>query len=68
MKIGDLVTFNSKVFCPPWTPYYDAYKGHTFEIVSFHPGHHVELKCVSDPTIIVQGHVHDDEIQLLRKE
>lgn len=58
---GMKVTFHPKVFKHPYTPYYDAYQGHTFEVVALHPGDHVELKCVSG-TVVVGGCVHDDEL------
>ena len=49
------VCFRSKVFEGSYVPYYDAYKGHHFEVVAVHEGDHIQLKCVSDPTVIVQG-------------
>lgn len=64
MKIGGFVKFADKVFTPPYTPYYDAYKGHVFQVVAYHDNFsHVELKCYDDPSIVVNGHVHLDEVQ-----
>lgn len=60
---GMKVCFRSKVFKPPYTPYYDAYKGHAFEVVNIRAHDHIELKCVSDPTLKVAGLVHDDELK-----
>ncbi len=63
MKIGGLVKFADKVFAAPYAPYYDVYKGHTFQVVAYHDNFsHVELKCPDDPSIIVRGYVHLDEI------
>jgi hypothetical protein len=62
LKVGEVVEFDPKVFTPPWTPYYDRYKGHTFKVVAMYPGRHVAVECLSDPTIITQGYVHDDEL------
>lgn len=63
--VGMSVCFRSKVFGPKYTPYYDAYKGHTFRVVAVHEGDHIELVCTSDPSVIVQGCVHDDELKRL---
>lgn len=62
-KKGNQVVFNAKVFKKPYTPYYDTYKGHVFEVENISDGH-VKLKCVSDPKVIVNGRVHEDELQL----
>ncbi len=63
MKIGSIVTFVPKVYEPPYAPYYDAYKNQTFRVAAYHYQYtHVEVKCVSDPTIKVAGYVHPDEI------
>ena len=61
MKIGSKVVFIEKVFSPPYTPYYDAYRGHTFEILEIGEGEHVHLKCVSG-NVMVQGWPHFDEL------
>jgi hypothetical protein len=60
---GMTVHFRSKVFHPPYVPYYDAYKGHTFQVLKMHEGDHAELTCISDPSIIVDGNVHADELK-----
>lgn len=62
LTTGMPVRFHEKVFSGPWVPYYDSYKGHTFEVVAVHEGDHIELKCTSDPAVKVQGCVHDDEL------
>ncbi len=62
LKLGMTVIFSPKVFEPPYTPYYDAYKGHQFRVIAFHPLGHVEVECIDDPSVIVSGHVHDDEL------
>lgn len=61
--VGMDVYFRTKVFAPPYTPYYDAYRGHKFNVVALHEGGHVELKCISDPSVVVAGYVHDDELK-----
>jgi NAD(P)H-flavin reductase len=66
-KVGDKVQFREKVYRKPYTPYYDDYKGHAFEIVGVHEGDHIELKCITGDTI-VKGHVHDDELIKIPKE
>lgn len=62
LDVGTSVTFHEKVFQGAWYPYYEDYKGHTFEVVAIHYGDHIELKCTSDPKVIVKGAVHDDEL------
>lgn len=62
ISIGMKVCFDSKVFESPYTPYYDDYKGHQFEVINIHEGNHVELKCIDNPDVIVKGCVHDDEL------
>ena len=63
MKIGSRVKFADKVFAPPYAPHYDDYKGHIFQVVAYHYNYsHVELKCPGDPSVIVRGYVHLDEI------
>lgn len=61
--VGMEVYFRSKVFSAPYTPYYDAYRGHKFKVVGIHYGDHVELTCISDPSVQVAGYVHDDELK-----
>ena len=61
---GMEVYFRSKVFKPPYTPYYDAYQGHKFKVVAMHyDNSHAELACISDPTIKVTGYVHPDDLK-----
>lgn len=60
---GTIVEFREKVFQEPFKPHYDAYRGHVFQINTIHAGGHVELICVDDKSIVVQGHVHEDEIK-----
>ena len=54
--------FNDYVYEDPYIPFYDAYVGHEFVIDHFmeedERKEHVWLKCVSDPSIIVDGYVH----------
>lgn len=69
MKPNSIVVFDPKVFMEPYAPWYDFYKGHTFQIVGFHYGNtHVEVTCVSDPAIVVKGYVHPDELILYANE
>ena len=53
--------FRGLVFEPPYTPYYDSYRGHVFAIDHYseedESRQHVRLTCVSDPDIIVKGYV-----------
>jgi hypothetical protein len=63
IKPGTEVAFHNKVFQPPYTPFYDEYANQTFQVVRLHHDDtHVELVCISDPSIKVKGYVHDDEI------
>lgn len=62
--IGMKVCFRSHVFNAPYAPYYDAYKGHHFEVVSEHEGHHLQLKCISG-NIVVNGNVHHSDLKRL---
>ena len=57
--------FASKVFLPPFMPYFDKYMGHIFIIDHVHPEDpsHVWMKCVDDPSIEVDGYVERDLIQ-----
>lgn len=61
--IGMEVFFRSRVYEPPFSPYYDAYKGHKFKVVKLHHGDHIELTCVSDPTVKVNGYVHVEDLK-----
>jgi len=60
-KIGDIVIFHQRVYGPKYRPYYDAYKGHKFQVVSLHEGGHVGLVCVGG-NVEVDGCVHDDDL------
>jgi hypothetical protein len=57
------VYFRSKVFAHPYAPYYDAYRGHKFKVVAIHPGEHIQLECITDPSVLVAGAVHADELK-----
>jgi hypothetical protein len=59
-----LYSFHPRVFEHPYTPYYDAYKGHLFRIVRYSPeaDDHVLLECVSYPQVKVDGYVDIDDI------
>jgi hypothetical protein len=63
-KIGQgmEVYFRSYVFEGEYAPYYEAYKGHKFKVdhvmAEDDTGTHVALKCLDDPTVIVDGYVH----------
>ncbi len=62
-KKGDVVYFHEKVFGPPWQPYYDKYKDLIFVVVALHyDDTHVELTCLEDPNIKVDGYVHLGDI------
>lgn len=64
MKPGDKVRFVAKVFAAPYAPFYDAYFGHTFEVVALHYRNtHLELKG----PVKVQGYVHPDELELVEE-
>ena len=76
---GSRVKFANKVFKPPYAPYFDAYWGHFFLVVHLHweddpdsvlgplnkGDYHVELKCLDDPSVIVKGFIHPDELELI---
>lgn len=63
--VGMEVYFRSKVFDKQqcWYPYYEAYKGHKFRVTGVYEGGHIALICISDPSVIVRGCVHDDELK-----
>ena len=65
IAVGNKVHFRRKVFEGSYVPYFNEYAGHKFEVVAFHPGDHVELKCV-DGDVKVKGYVHLDEIRNYR--
>lgn len=64
IEVGKCVVFNPKVYSVPYTPFYDKYKGHTF-VVSDVAEDHYALKCISDNNLIVDGYVHEDELEVL---
>ena len=53
--------FRDIVFEPPYSPYYDEYRDHTFAIKYYSEEdenrQHVKLICISNPDIIVNGYV-----------
>ena len=61
--------FHDKVFLEPYTPYYDAYHGHTFVIdhasSEDETGNHVWLTCISDENIKVGGYIHLDQLEII---
>lgn len=67
MKKGDIVVFDVKVYSYPWAPYFNRYIDQTFEIVDFHQNNTIELKCVSDPAILVDGYVFADCVIPVKK-
>lgn len=59
--------FRDHVFKKPFTPYYDAYKGHLFTIDQKtphpqDPNGHVWLECVSSPSVKVDGFIDIGDI------
>lgn len=60
--MGMEVYFRSHVYSPPWSPYFDAYKGHKFKVVGIHEGDHIELQCVTGD-VKVSGHVHKQDLK-----
>jgi hypothetical protein len=68
-KLGSFVEFRAHVYAPPFTPYYDAYRGQVFkvtEIDTAEGGVHIGLACVSDLRIRVQGMVHPEDLRPAR--
>ena len=62
MRLGSCVQFDEKVFAH--SPDYDAYRGEIFEVIAFrHNRTHVELRCLSNPALIVQGLVHPTDLK-----
>ena len=59
---GAIVEFKEFVYKAPYAPFYDAYKGHRFEVIDpiKYPGHMLikPLTYFGDPIII-----HDDEVK-----
>lgn len=62
--VGKCVVFKPKVYSAPYTPYYDKYKGHTFVVTDVAEDHYA-LKCISDSNVIVDGYVHEDDLEVL---
>ena len=67
IKVDDTVIFHERVYKPPYTPYYDKYKGHQFVVAEFHwedgaDDDHVWLVCITDPSIKVDGYVHTHDL------
>lgn len=67
--IGAHVYFAAHVFEPPFSPFYDNYCGHKFEVVRYgNEEQHedpdsVVLRCVIDPNVIVRGNVHEQDLK-----
>ncbi len=59
---GMEVYFKSHVYEAPFSPYYDAYKGHKFKVVALHHGDHVELQCLTGD-VKVDGYVHKEDLK-----
>lgn len=67
--IGTVVSFCNHVFEPPFFPFYEEYRGHTFKVV----GHGNEragedpdslvLQCVTDSSVIVKGNIHKQDVK-----
>lgn len=63
--------FTERVLSHPSTrAFYGAYRGHIFRIVGRHPDpdaaeDHVLVTCVDDPKILVKGHVHTYDLELV---
>lgn len=57
--------FKPHVYETPFTPYYDSYKNHVFQICGYHPepNNHVYLKCIDDPSIKVNGCVEMEDLE-----
>jgi hypothetical protein len=50
-----------------YKPYYSKYKGHEFIIVNYPFNGHIEIQCVTNPTIIVDGLVHISDLEKIIK-
>jgi hypothetical protein len=70
LNVGDNVIFLPKVYQNPYAPYYDRYMGHTFKIDHLHPdrSEHYWLTCVDDPSVLVDGYIDHDCIQLYTEQ
>jgi hypothetical protein len=67
LKPGDVVVFLKKLFEPPHTPYFDGYNGHVFEVVQLHhEDTHVELRCIDDASVVVNGYVSPHDLERAR--
>jgi hypothetical protein len=73
MKIQDyrgLLEFKSHVYEPPYSPWYDNYKGHVFCVHHPHPEDpdgHVFLACIDDTSVKLLGAVHWDDLKRVLK-
>jgi hypothetical protein len=60
--------FKDHVFLPPYSPYYDKYRGHEFSIHHFHDEDNlmmlVWLECETSHGVLVDGYVNLLDIQL----
>jgi len=66
----DMFIFKNKVYKPPYAPYYDRYKGHTFKIDHFlvedESLQHVWLECITDCDLKVSGYVELHQLELVK--
>jgi len=64
-----LLQYKLKQHCfePPYSPYYDKYKGHTFIIVDYMAEdelrQHVKIKCIDDPNMTCDRYVHTFDLE-----
>ncbi len=65
-RIGNIVEFLPRVYKAPYTPYFDAYKGHKFKIIGVfnEDPSHVMLECVTGD-VKVNGMVHDTDLRIV---
>lgn len=64
LKVGNRVVFKDLVYAPPFSPHYDEYKEHVFEVLAFYyQNTHVGLRCL-DADVPLRGYVHPDELRL----
>lgn len=65
----NIVKFKDYVFEEPFREYYLKYYGHNFIVDHFHPDdeekEHVWLKCITDPSLIVDGYVHYHDLEYI---
>ena len=68
-RLGQLVRFAPEVYAAPYAPYYDAYKGHVFQIDHFRfedpSDQGCWLICLDNPDVTVQGYVWPDTFELV---